>query len=191
MPTTTHKAHAAWLARLTGRCDAGQPAENSDHQRGSSATHCAAGSSVLAHCGIKFAEKGMAIKAATRRVMFSQSREQTGAPVPRFLSVFLAFGGLTPWFLNLSSVLYPPPPAPPAALPSPHPQLTHNLSPSHPSPHAATLLPSPPTALPQATALPQPLHSSNCARRTSGCCRHAPCSVTVIRVLLCVRKPVS
>ena len=96
MPIPTHIALVAWLARLTGRCDAGQPAENSDHQRGSSATHCAAGSSVLSVNLIKFAEKGMAIKAATRRVMFSQSREQTGAPVPRFLSVFLAFGGIRP-----------------------------------------------------------------------------------------------
>ena len=73
-------------------------------------------------------------------------------PLPRFLSVFLACGGLTPWFLNLSSVLYPPLPAPPAALPSPHPQLTHNLSPSHPSPP----LPSPPThSPPTASALEQ------------------------------------
>lgn len=107
MPTTTTKAHAAWLARLTGRCDAGQRADNSDHERGSSATHCAAGSSVLSVNLIKFAEKGRTIKAGTGTVMFSQSRKQKGAPVPRFLSVFLAFGGLRPWFC-LSTVVTPP-----------------------------------------------------------------------------------
>ena len=48
-------------------------------------------------------------------------RKQKAHLVPRFLSVFLAFGGLTPWFLNLSSVLYPPPqPLPHTALPRPH-----------------------------------------------------------------------
>ena len=72
-------------------------------------------------------------------------RKQKGAPVARFLSVFLAPSEVTAWFLNLGSVLYPPPQAPPAALPSPHPQLTHNLSPSHPSPP----LPSPARPLPR------------------------------------------
>ena len=72
----------------------------------------------------------------------------------RFLSVFLAPSEVTAWFLNLGSVLYLPPPAPPAALPSPHPQLTHTLSPSHPSP-ALPSLPQPSYSPPTAAALEQ------------------------------------
>ena len=102
MPIPTHIALVAWLARLTGHCDAGQRAENSDHQRGSSATHCAAGSSVLSHC--ELGSSSPRKEWQSRRVLGQSclaNQENRAAPVPRFLTVFLAFSGIRPWFCAL------------------------------------------------------------------------------------------
>ena len=107
-------------------------------------------------------------------------RKQKGRLLPRFFSVFLAFGGLTPWFLNLRPFL------PPQALPQPSAQPSHTHTHSPPQPSAP---PRPPPPLPTPpTALPQPLHTtSNYAlqpRERVG----APHACLLSDRLLCVRS---